>query len=58
LAHLPSGCTFHPRCPLFEDGLCDATVPQLTTIRAGQSAACHVVARDGVPEGRPDEPGA
>jgi oligopeptide/dipeptide ABC transporter ATP-binding protein len=58
LAHLPSGCTFHPRCPLFEDGLCDGKVPELVEIRSGQSAACHVVARDGVPEKRPDEPGA
>jgi oligopeptide/dipeptide ABC transporter ATP-binding protein len=58
LAHLPSGCSFHPRCPLFEDGLCDAKVPELMQIRPGQSAACHVVARDGAPalEGgvRPD----
>jgi peptide/nickel transport system ATP-binding protein len=47
LAHLPSGCSFHPRCPLFEDGLCDGAVPELIEIRSGQSAACHVVARDG-----------
>jgi oligopeptide/dipeptide ABC transporter ATP-binding protein len=56
LAHLPSGCSFHPRCPLFEDGLCDGVVPQLVEIRSGQSAACHVVARDGAGEVRPDEP--
>jgi len=57
LLEIPSGCSFHPRCPQFEDGLCDGAVPQLTQIRTGQSAACHVVARDGVPEKRPvDEP--
>ena len=47
LAHLPPGCSFHPRCPLFEEGLCDASVPPLYDIRPAQSAACHVVARDG-----------
>ncbi|WP_433167489.1 ABC transporter ATP-binding protein [Kribbella sp. CA-247076] len=56
LAHLPPGCSFHPRCPLFEDGLCDRSVPQLVEIRPGQSAACHVVARDGAEAVRPDEP--
>ncbi|HZX07443.1 ABC transporter ATP-binding protein, partial [Kribbella sp.] len=50
LANLPSGCSFHPRCPQFEEGLCDGKVPELIEIRSGQSAACHVVARDGVPE--------
>ena len=56
LAHLPPGCSFHPRCPLFEDGLCDGAVPELVEIRPGQSAACHVVARDGVDALRSDEP--
>ncbi len=26
---LPPGCAFHPRCPWFIEGLCDATVPHL-----------------------------
>lgn len=30
--HPPSGCTFHPRCPLFEKGLCDVQVPNLEII--------------------------
>ncbi|GAB2661954.1 ABC transporter ATP-binding protein [Kribbella swartbergensis] len=55
LAHLPPGCSFHPRCPLFEDGLCDGAVPPLYDIRPGQSAACHVVARDGAEVLGPDE---
>jgi peptide/nickel transport system ATP-binding protein len=46
LTALPSGCTFNPRCPLFEEGLCDVTVPDLTEIKPAHSAACHVVARD------------
>jgi peptide/nickel transport system ATP-binding protein len=41
---------------MFEDGLCDGEVPELVEIRSGQSAACHVVARDGAREVRSDEP--
>jgi peptide/nickel transport system ATP-binding protein len=46
LLNLPSGCTFHPRCPLFEQGLCDVLVPELYTLGDSQRAACHVVARE------------
>jgi oligopeptide/dipeptide ABC transporter ATP-binding protein len=31
LSDLPPGCPFHPRCPFFEPGLCDAHVPPLKT---------------------------
>ena len=55
LAHLPPGCAFHPRCGLFEGGLCDGEVPGLVEVRSGQSAACHVVARDGADEVRAEE---
>ncbi|MEV0288643.1 MULTISPECIES: ABC transporter ATP-binding protein [unclassified Kribbella] len=54
LANLPAGCSFHPRCPRSEAGLCDGAVPDLVEIRPGQSAACHVVVRDGVGADRPD----
>src|SRR6185295_4973750 len=30
LLRLPSGCAFHPRCPRFEEGLCDVVAPELT----------------------------
>ena len=46
LLNLPSGCTFHPRCPRFEAGLCDAQVPELVDVGNGTQAACHVVARE------------
>ena len=46
LAALPSGCTFHPRCPAFEEGLCDAKVPPLVDILPAHAAACLVAARD------------
>ncbi|MBV2185563.1 MAG: ATP-binding cassette domain-containing protein [Rhizobium sp.] len=41
-ANRPSGCAFHPRCPLATE-LCRTTVPQLRTIGAGRTAACHLV---------------
>jgi peptide/nickel transport system ATP-binding protein len=46
LAHIPSGCAFHPRCPMFEVGLCDAVRPELDLLEDERSVACHVVARE------------
>ncbi len=37
----PSGCTFHPRCPIAEKGLCDVRVPTLRTID-GRDVSCHL----------------
>ncbi len=45
LLQLPSGCTFHPRCPLWEEGLCDVVAPDLVPIAEGHHTACHVIAR-------------
>jgi peptide/nickel transport system ATP-binding protein len=45
LLSVPSGCSFHPRCPLFEPGLCDKTVPTLFDVGHEARVACHVVAR-------------
>jgi peptide/nickel transport system ATP-binding protein len=54
LLHLPPGCAFHPRCPLFEPGLCDIAVPALLPLARSRAAgdgaalhsvACHVVQR-------------
>lgn len=62
----PTGCTFHPRCPLAEDR-CRVDVPALTSMPDGRFVACHVRApaeeavghseipvthRDGVPHSR------
>jgi oligopeptide/dipeptide ABC transporter ATP-binding protein len=48
LLDLPPGCHFHPRCPLFEEGLCDRLVPELTPIgQPGHQVACHVATREG-----------
>jgi oligopeptide transport system ATP-binding protein len=38
----PSGCAFHPRCPIAEKGLCDREVPALRSLAAGHEVACHL----------------
>jgi peptide/nickel transport system ATP-binding protein len=42
-ADRPSGCAFHPRCPIARD-ICRASVPALRQIGSARTAACHVVA--------------
>jgi oligopeptide transport system ATP-binding protein len=37
----PSGCVFHPRCPIAVDR-CSAEIPPLRQIRPGHWAACHL----------------
>ena len=46
LLALPSGCRFYPRCPFFEEGLCDVKRPQLLPVGDGRSVACHTAARE------------
>jgi peptide/nickel transport system ATP-binding protein len=43
-ANLPSGCTFHPRCPLAEEG-CAAEAPELRFVTEQREVACLVVER-------------
>ena len=38
----PSGCAFHPRCPIAEKGLCDREVPALRALKPGHEVACHL----------------
>ncbi len=47
LLKLPSGCHFHPRCPVFAAGLCEKTQPQLAQVAPGHEVACHL-ALDGL----------
>jgi len=42
LLNLPPACTFHPRCPLFVEGVCDTIEPALTEYGADHTVACHV----------------
>jgi oligopeptide/dipeptide ABC transporter ATP-binding protein len=37
---VPSGCAFHPRCPLATD-VCRTTDPPQVPVAAGRAAACH-----------------
>jgi oligopeptide/dipeptide ABC transporter ATP-binding protein len=40
----PSGCTFHPRCPLAVPGVCDGEVPALLSDPDGDPESTHLAA--------------
>ncbi|MFD9489541.1 ABC transporter ATP-binding protein [Streptomyces sp. NPDC059991] len=40
LMHIPSGCAFHPRCPMAQD-VCRTDVPPLAHVSEGRRSACH-----------------
>ncbi len=47
LRNPPSGCRFHPRCPVFKErstlkGLCDAVEPEMIEYEKGHFVACHL----------------
>jgi len=46
LNDLPSGCVFHPRCPYWQQGVCDTISPPLVPVGGGREVACHVVLAD------------
>ena len=43
LLRLPSGCSFHPRCPVFIGEVCERIVPPLERANWGSDVACHLV---------------
>jgi peptide/nickel transport system ATP-binding protein len=51
----PSGCPFHPRCPDFMPGTCDASQPEIVTSPTGQQVRCFLYTEGGV---RVDHDGA
>jgi peptide/nickel transport system ATP-binding protein len=40
MAHPPSGCPFHPRCP-YREPICIEDVPPMREVTPGHTAACH-----------------
>ena len=46
LLEIPPGCAFHPRCPYFQEGVCDAQIPVLESAPEGrQQVACTPLTR-------------
>ncbi|HET6533050.1 MAG TPA: ABC transporter ATP-binding protein [Actinoplanes sp.] len=41
LMMIPSGCPFHPRCPMRVDDICIPKVPPLLKLSASRASACH-----------------
>lgn len=42
LLNLPAGCTFHPRCPSYKEGLCDRVAPAPLEVTKEHFAVCHL----------------
>jgi oligopeptide transport system ATP-binding protein len=42
--HIPPGCSFHPRCPLAEDG-CRREIPPSICFEDGHQAACFLIGK-------------
>jgi peptide/nickel transport system ATP-binding protein len=53
---LPSGCRFHPRCPIAQEPLCSSEDPQLEAgpERRAHLAACHFAWREPPPAHTPE----
>jgi oligopeptide transport system ATP-binding protein len=41
LMRIPSGCPFHPRCPMVQPEVCVPVVPPLLQLSATRASACH-----------------
>jgi len=41
LLHIPSGCSFHPRCPYARQPECSTRVPDAHVVTGGRTSACH-----------------
>jgi peptide/nickel transport system ATP-binding protein len=45
-ANVPTGCSFHPRCPIAQFPLCREVTPELRLFADGSKAACHMAVDD------------
>ncbi|MBL7176019.1 MAG: ABC transporter ATP-binding protein [Desulfobacteraceae bacterium] len=45
--HIPSGCSFHPRCPLAEEG-CRYEIPPVVEYGDGHKTACYLIGKEWV----------
>jgi oligopeptide/dipeptide ABC transporter ATP-binding protein len=45
--HIPSGCSFHPRCPLAEEG-CRQEIPPVVEYGDGHKTACYLIGKEWV----------
>lgn len=53
---LPSGCAFHPRCPVAIKGTCEVVVPPLIELSDGHQVACHLFPAGSAPRaGEPED---
>jgi peptide/nickel transport system ATP-binding protein len=56
-ARVPSGCAFHPRCPLAIEGLCQQVRPELQQVAPGHWVACHLFPAQAADNARKGERG-
>lgn len=43
---IPAGCSFHPRCRSFMEGICNTTRPRLIDLGDGHKVSCHLYAEE------------
>lgn len=36
------GCSFHPRCPQYMEGICDRVIPEVIEVEPGHIVRCHL----------------
>jgi peptide/nickel transport system ATP-binding protein len=56
--HPPSGCPFHPRCPIAQFPKCKEEFPEFREVRKGHWASCHFAGTKIEPQRNPARPEA